>query len=441
MFSIFIICNYYMRKILMILALMAVAAVTLKAQTGAWTGKLKVSGVELALIFNIGEESATLDVPDQGAKDIPVEVSRDAVGGITLNVPAINASFKGLWAGKVIAGTFTQHGMSFPMTLTPGAPVVRQPQTPVGPFPYATEEVSFTNGDAVLKGTLTLPNNCDRKTPVLVLVTGSGLQNRDEELFGHKPFAVIADAFARAGIATLRYDDRGFGESTGDVVLCTTEDLKNDALAGVKLLRDRFERVGVIGHSEGGTIALMLAGERQVDFAVSLAGMIVSGAETLLAQNRRAFESAGLPESEVEAFARLLSDTFTAIRTRAPLPSADDYDITDALRKNYAAALPSFRTPYMEFFLGLDLSASLSGITCPVMALNGTKDTQVQCDRNIAALEAGLPSNSRSVIRAEDGLNHLFQHCVTGEVSEYKNIEETFSPEVISRMISWLKAL
>ena len=430
-----------MRKILMILALMAVAAVTLKAQTGAWTGKLKVSGVELALIFNIGEESATLDVPDQGAKDIPVEVSRDAVGGITLNVPAINASFKGLWAGKVIAGTFTQHGMSFPMTLTPGAPVVRRPQTPVGPFPYATEEVSFTNGDAVLKGTLTLPDNCDRKTPVLIMVTGSGLQNRDEEMFSHKPFAVIADAFARAGIATLRYDDRGFGESTGDVVLCTTEDLKNDALAGVKLLRDRFERVGVIGHSEGGTIALMLAGERQVEFAVSLAGMIVSGAETLLAQNRRAFESAGLPESEVEAFARLLSDTFTAIRTRAPLPSADNYDITDALRKNYAAALPSFRTPYMEFFLGLDLSASLSGITCPVMALNGTKDTQVQCDRNIAALEAGLPSNIRSVIRAEDGLNHLFQHCVTGEVSEYKNIEKTFSPEVISQMISWLKAL
>ena len=425
----------------MILALMAVAAVTLKAQTGAWTGKLKVSGVELALIFNIGEESATLDVPDQGAKDIPVEVSRDAVGGITLNVPAINASFKGLWAGKVIAGTFTQHGMSFPMTLTPGAPVVRRPQTPVGPFPYATEEVSFTNGDAVLKGILTLPENCDRKTPVLIMVTGSGLQNRDEEMFSHKPFAVIADAFARAGIATLRYDDRGFGESTGDVVLCTTEDLKNDALAGVKLLRDRFERVGVIGHSEGGTIALMLAGERQVDFAVSLAGMIVSGAETLLAQNRRAFESAGLPESEVEAFARLLSDTFTAIRTRAPLPSADNYDITDALRKNYAAALPSFRTPYMEFFLGLDLSASLSGITCPVMALNGTKDTQVQCDRNIAVLKAGLPSNSRSVIRAEDGLNHLFQHCVTGEVSEYKSIEETFSPEVLSEMIAWIKTL
>ena len=430
-----------MRRILFAVLVMVCAALPLRGQEGVWTGKLEVSGTELALVFNLSDEGATLDVPDQGAKGIAVEVSRDAVGGITLNVPAINASFKGLWAGKVIAGTFTQHGMSFPMTLTPGAPVVRRPQTPVGPFPYATEEVSFTNGDAVLKGTLTLPDNCDRKTPVLIMVTGSGLQNRDEELFGHKPFAVIADAFARAGIATLRYDDRGFGESTGDVVLCTTEDLKNDAMAGVKLLRDRFERVGVIGHSEGGTIALMLAGERQVDFAVSLAGMIVSGAETLLAQNRRAFESAGLPESEVEAFARLLSDTFTAIRTRAPLPSADNYDITDALRKNYAAALPSFRTPYMEFFLGLDLSASLSGITCPVMALNGTKDTQVQCDRNIAALEAGLPSNSRSVIRAEDGLNHLFQHCVTGEVSEYKSIEETFSPEVLSEMIAWIKTL
>lgn len=430
-----------MRRILFAVLVMVCAALPLRGQEGVWTGKLEVSGTELALVFNLSDEGATLDVPDQGAKGIAVEVSRDAVGGITLNVPAINASFKGLWAGKVIAGTFTQHGMSFPMTLTPGAPVVRRPQTPVGPFPYTTEEVSFSNGDAVLKGTLTMPADCDRKTPVLVMVTGSGLQNRDEELFGHKPFAVIADAFARAGIATLRYDDRGFGESTGDVVLCTTEDLKNDALAGVKLLRDRFERVGVIGHSEGGTIALMLAGERQVDFVVSLAGMIVSGAETLLAQNRRAFESAGLPESEVEAFARLLSDTFTAIRTRAPLPSADNYDITDALRKNYAAALPSFRTPYMEFFLGLDLSASLSGITCPVMALNGTKDTQVQCDRNIAALEAGLPSNSRSVIRAEDGLNHLFQHCVTGEVSEYKNIEETFSPEVLSEMIAWIKTL
>ncbi len=429
-----------MRKILMTLALMFVSVVTLMAQTGAWTGKLKVSGVELALIFNIGDESATLDVPDQGAKEIPVEVSRDAVGGITLNVPAINASFKGLWAGKVIAGTFTQHGMSFPMTLTPGAPVIRRPQTPVGPFPYATEEVSFTNGDAVLKGTLTLPENCDRKTPVLIMVTGSGLQNRDEEIFSHKPFAVIADAFARAGIATLRYDDRGFGESTGDVVFCTTDDLKNDALAGVKLLRGRFDNVGVIGHSEGGTIALMLAGEKQVDFAISLAGMIVSGAETLLAQNRHALKAAGLPDSEVESYCRLLSDTFEAIRSESPLPSADGYGLSDGLKQNFQAVLSQFRTPYMEYFLSLDLSTRLSGITCPVMALGGTKDTQVQCDRNMEALKAGLHSGGKNLVRAEEGLNHLFQHCVTGDFSEYKEIEETFSPEVLSEMIAWIKS-
>ena len=425
----------------MTFALLSVSVVTLMAQTGAWTGKLKVSGVELALVFNIGEESATLDVPDQGAKEIPVEVSRDAVGGITLDVPAINASFKGLWAGKIIAGTFTQHGMSFPMTLTPGAPVIRRPQTPVGPFPYITEEVSFTNGDAVLKGTLTLPENCGRKTPVLIMVTGSGLQNRDEEMFSHKPFAVIADAFARAGIATLRYDDRGFGESTGDVVLCTTEDLKNDALSGIRLLRERFDNVGALGHSEGGTIALMLAGDKQVDFAISLAGMIVSGGETLISQNRLALRTAGLPESEVEAYCQLLSDTFKALKSKLPLPSVDDYNLPDGLKQNYQAALSQFRTPYMEYFIGLDMSSRLSGITCPVMALNGTKDTQVQCDRNVTALKVGLPSNGKSVIKAEEGLNHLFQHCVTGEFSEYKEIEETFSPEVLSEMITWIKAL
>ncbi len=430
-----------MRKFFIAVSVALAAVVSVNAQTGAWTGKLKVSGVELALIFNIGEESATLDVPDQGAKEIPVEVSRDAVGGITLSVPAINASFKGLWAGKMIAGTFTQHGMSFPMTLTPGAPVFRRPQTPVGPFPYAAEEVSFTNGDAVLKGTLTLPENCDRKTPVLVMVTGSGLQDRDEEAFGHKPFAVIADAFAKAGIATLRYDDRGFGESTGDVVFCTTEDLKNDALAGVELLRKRFDNVGVIGHSEGGTIALMLAGEKQVDFAISLAGMIVSGAETLLDQNRQACQAAGLPESEVDAYCRLLSDTFDAVKTKSPSPSVDNYDLSDALRQNYAQVLNQLQSPYMKYFIGLDLSGSLAGITCPVMALNGTKDSQVQCERNLDVLKSGLPSGGKNLIKAEVGLNHIFQHCTTGAFSEYKEIEETISPEVLSEMITWIKAL
>lgn len=433
-----------MGRIFQFLTTLVVAVLTTVvagAQEGTWSGKLKVSGMELTLVFNIGDDAGTLDVPDQGAKGIPVNVSRDAVGGVTLGVPAIGASFKGLWLGKTVVGTYTQNGMSLPLTLAPGAPVLRRPQTPVPPYPYKTEEVSFANGDAVLKGTLTLPENCDRKTPVLVMVTGSGLQNRDEAMFGHKPFAVIADAFARAGIATLRYDDRGFGESTGDLVYCTTEDLKNDALAGVNLLRDRFEKVGCLGHSEGGSIALMLAAEGKVDFVVSLAGMIVSGSETLLAQNRHALETSGLPSSGSEAYIRLLSDTFDAIRSKSPLPSVGDYDVPDALKQNYQASLGQLRTPYMEYFLGLDLSGKLGGISCPVMALNGTKDTQVQCDRNIAALKAGLPSGGRNVVKAEEGLNHLFQHCSTGEAAEYNEIEETFSPEVLAEMTEWIKKL
>ncbi len=413
----------------------------LAAQTGPWTGKLKVSGTELALVFNIGEESSTLDVPDQGAKDVPVKVTKDGTGAVTLDIPEINASFKGLWLGKMVAGTFTQHGMSFPLTLTPGRPVINRPQTPAGPFPYTSEEVSFSNGDAVLKGTLTLPENCGEATPALVMVTGSGQQNRDEEIFSHKPFAVIADAFARAGIASLRYDDRGFGESSGDVVFSTTEDLKNDALAGVELLRERFVRVGALGHSEGGSIALMLASVKKVDFVISLAGGITPMCGTLVAQNRRALLKAGCGAAEVDEYCRLLSDTFSALTASTPLPSLDGYSLSDGLKQNYHIALQQFRTPYMKFFVGLDISRILPKVTCPVLGLNGTLDSQVDCRSNLEALKENLPVNPKTVIRAEEGLNHLFQHCTTGEVSEYKTIEETFSPAVLSAMAAWVNGL
>lgn len=236
------------------------------AQTGTWSGKLDVQGTKISLVFHLDEEKPTVDSPDQGAKGIPIQVTRGEYGSITIKVPSIGATYKGQWLVKQIVGTFMQMGASLPLTLTPGVEKLNRPQTPQGPFPYAQEEVSFANGDAVLKGTLVLPEGYSRKTPVLIMITGSGLQNRDEEIYEHKPFAVIADALARAGIATLRYDDRGFGESTGDLVHCTTEDMKNDALAGIGLLRERFDRVGIIGHSEGGTIALMLAAEKKGRF-------------------------------------------------------------------------------------------------------------------------------------------------------------------------------
>ena len=428
-----------MYKRFIITALAIFAALSLQGQTGPWTGKLKVQNTELTLVFDL--DSSTLDVPDQGAKDIPAEVSREATGVITIEIPSINASYKGLWLGKAITGTFTQHGVSFPLMLNPGRPAINRPQTPVGPFPYTTEEVTFTNGNARLSGTLTMPENCTRTTPVLVLVTGSGLQNRDEELFDHKPFAVIADAFARAGVATLRYDDRGFGLSTGDVTQSTTEDFKNDALAGIKLLRERFDRVGVLGHSEGGSIALMLAAQGQADFVISLAGMVVSGAQTLLEQNRRALTKAGVPENEVNAYCSLLEDAFAAATASAPLPTGEDTAVQPALLQNYSLVRQQLLQPYMRYFVSLDVSKTLSAVTCPVLALNGTLDTQVECSENLSALQSGLPANPLTAIRPIPGLNHLFQHCTTGETDEYGQIEETFSPEVLTDMTIWVKSL
>ena len=430
-----------MKRRIITLTLLLAAAVYSHAQTGTWSGKLDVQGAELSLVFHLEEENPTMDSPDQGIKGIPVQVTRTATGSITIKVPSVRATYEGLWTVKQIVGTFTQMGASLPLTLVPGEEKLHRPQTPKGPFPYAREEVSFSNGDAVLKGTLVLPEGYSRKTPVLLMVTGSGFQNRDEEIFEHKPFAVIADALARAGVATLRYDDRGFGESTGDIVNCTTEDLKDDALAGIGLLRERFEQVGVIGHSEGGTIALMLAAEKKADFIVSLAGMVVSGKETLLWQNRLALASAGIPAETVDAYCKALGDIFDASIAGTQMPSVTQYDLSSALAQNLVAVAMQLQTPYLKYFLSMDTRPLLGSITCPVLALNGTKDTQVDPESNLGALQSGLPDNPRHKVETMEGVNHLFQHCRTGSSSEYRNIEETIAPEVLEILVQWLRAL
>jgi len=421
-----------------LIAILFLCSAIVFAQTGAWSGSLKVQGQSLSLVFNLSEgEEATLDVPDQGARGIPASIARGELGKVVISVPSINAKFEGLFLVNMISGTFTQHGMSFPLALKPGVPKLNRPQTPTGPFPYTTEEVSFSNGDARLKGTLTLPENYSRETPVFVMITGSGLQNRDEEMYEHKPFAVIADALARAGVATLRYDDRGFGESTGDVIYVTVDDLKNDALAGIKLMLERFDKVGVIGHSEGGSISLLLAAESKVDYAISLAGMAVSGKETLLKQSQDGlkgkFEENGLSE-----YMTLLEDCYTAVVEGKAVPSDSEYqNIPDVLRRNYSLLLQQIQTPYMKSFLKLNPGAVLGTIACPILALNGTKDVQVDCLSNLETIENGIKPSCRKVIALE-GLNHLFQHCKTGDISEYKEIEETFSPEALSIIVDWI---
>ena len=407
------------------------------AQIGTWSGKLDVQGSKLSIVFHLDEEAPSMDSPDQGVKGIPIQFTRGETGNITIKIPSIGATYEGQWLVKQIVGTFKQWGSSLPMTLTPGVEKLNRPQTPVGPFPYATEEVSFSNGDAVLKGTLVLPEGCSRKTPVLIMVTGSGLQNRDEEIYEHKPFAVIADALARAGIATLRYDDRGFGESTGDLVLCTTEDLKNDALAGIDLLRKRFDKVGVIGHSEGGTIALMLAAENKADFIVSLAGMVVSGKETLLWQNRVSLAAAGIPAETIDTYCQALEAVFDASTAGMPLPSTSQFDLPAALSQNLSAVMRQLSMPYLKHFVTLDVRPLLGGISCPVLALNGTKDMQVEAESNLGALRSGLPDNPCNKFETVEGVNHMFQHCQTGMTTEYRDIEETFAPEVLETLVEW----
>ena len=431
-------------KKLILFSLISLFSIGIKAQDsglkGAWTGKLNVYGNELTLVFHFNGEDCTLDSPDQGVKGVPAKLER-TVTGIKVAVPSINASYEGVNMGESIMGTFKQHGQSFPLTIKPGLLKRNRPQTPAMPYPYQTQEVSFNNGDAILKGTLVIPENASRQTPVMLMVTGSGLQNRDEEIFEHKPFAVIADALARAGIATLRYDDRGFGESTGDVVNCTTEDLKNDAFAGVQLLRSRFDKVGVIGHSEGGTIALMLAAEKKVDFIVSLAGMAVSGKETLLWQNRLALAAANIPSETIDLYCKALDEVFDASISGTAMPSTTQYNLPTSLAQNLAVVTKQLQTPYMKQFLTLDSRPLLGNITCPVLALNGTKDTQVEPESNLGALRSGLQKNAKNKLEAIEGVNHLFQHCKTGMATEYGNIEETIAPEVLEKMVYWLSNL
>ena len=426
---------------LTILAITSILTMGVMAQSSqednTWSGKLNVFGTELSLVFHLNSDSCTLDSPDQGIKGVPAKLETTAVG-VKVTIPTINATYEGVYYKENIMGTFKQHGQAFPLTLKKGALKRNRPQTPVGPFPYQTQEASFSNGETVLKGTLVLPENHTPNTPVLLMVTGSGLQNRDEEVFEHKPFAVIADALARQGIATLRYDDRGFGESTGDLVNVTTEDLKNDALAGVELLRKQFRKVGVLGHSEGGTIGLMLAAEGKVDFVVSLAGGVISFEKTLLEQNRWTLQQAGYSQDVTDRYCSALESLFDKLKA-GENPEPANHGLPAELEQNLKMAQAQSSTPYMRYFLGLDLTESLGKITCPVLALNGTKDRQVDCEANLNALRGGLAGQKE--IKAMEGLNHMFQHCNTGDPSEYKDIEETFAPETLDIITTWLKGV
>lgn len=419
-----------------VFAMMAFAA---NAQEGTWNGELNVMGNKVPLVFNFFTNGCTIDSPSQGVNGIQAEKTVKDDGTISVKVGMIGATFEGKMTDGEIKGTYIQNGFPLPLTLKPGKLVVKRPQTPVPPFPYKEESVSFTNAQYTFNGTLTLPENYSKNTPVVLMVTGSGQQNRDEELFSHKPFAVIADALARQGIASLRYDDRGWGDKSVNFADFTTDDFRQDAAAAIPLLRKRFNKVGILGHSEGGTIAMMLAAEGKADFIVSLAGMAISGKETLIMQNRQAMSAIGLPKETVDSYCNSISKALDEIASGKKASEINIDDVPVALKPITIKALQQADTPYVRHFLTVDVGKLLPEIKCPVLALNGTKDTQVDCDANTTRIEKGL-ANCKHSIKKIDGVNHLFQHCNTGIVTEYQQIEETISPEVLQVVTKWIKS-
>lgn len=403
--------------------LLAITA-DIKAQTpdGQWSGDLVLGqGKNLPLVLNIGTGSdgkpcCTLDSPMQGAEGIKTEVNVLTADSINITVPDIAATYAGRVTKDVITGRFIQMGMPFKLDLKRGGVMMNRPQTPQPPLDYTTQEVSFENkaAGAVLSGTLTWPEGYDGKkpVPVVIMVSGSGLQNRDEEVFGHKPFLVLADRLARNGIASLRYDDRGTGKSTGDASKATTSDFMKDAAAGLELLRGmdgKFSRVGVIGHSEGGLIAFMLAADSRTDFIVSMAGTGVKGDTIIAGQSNDALRRTGRPANV----------TATDIRKQAETGG----------------------NAWLKYFVDYDPADVIASTTCPVMALNGTMDTQVRPRLNLDRIKSLLPHNAKNTIKEYDGLNHLFQHCTTGFADEYGTIEETMSEDVMKDIAGWINSL
>ena len=435
--------------------------------SGTWHGKLSLPAGSLTIVFHIkhteqGTYVATLDSPDQGTKDIKTETTSFQDSTLTVQIPIIHASYKGkLNADQTITGTFTQ-GMPLPLNLTKGEfSGPKRPQEPQPPFPYKVEEVNVKNTQdgITLAGTLTLPEK-GSKFPAVVLVTGSGAQNRDEEIMGHKPFLVIADYLTRNGIAVLRCDDRGTAASQGDYASATNEDFAKDTEAALNYLRSRKEintrKIGIIGHSCGGTIAFDIAAkDPNISFIISLAGAAVRGDSLMLKQVELISKSQGMPDPVWQTMKPSVRHRYSLLQQTAK--SSDEIrkevyaDVTRTMSaeqlknlntvQQLSAQINSMTSPWYLHFMRYDPTASLKKIKCPVLALNGEKDIQVDADMNLTAIRQHISENGNKnvTIKVYPKLNHLFQTCEKGTLAEYGQLEETINPEVLKDMTEWIK--
>lgn len=464
-----------MKKILLTLGLIAFSLVS-KAQdiTGRWYGLLDVMGMQMPLEFNITEENAelkaTMDSPEQKAFNIPVSHISFENNTLKLEVEAAKLSYTGQFIdAENIKGTFSQMGQDVAMNLSKTKKEktkINHPQEPQEPFPYRSEEITFENKAAGIKlsGTLTLPA-VGKKFPVVVLITGSGPQDRNSELLGHKPFLLWADYLTRRGIAVLRYDERGIGKSEGKFSGSTSADFASDAEAALAFLKTRKDidkkKIGLIGHSEGGIIAPMIAARNKaVHFVVMLAGTGLRGDQLLLMQQELVAKVSGISDEDI-ASNRKLNEQLFYIILNAKNDDQMKTDMRAVLEKTYLAFTPEeipsglsmeqfvqmnigyYSDPWILYFLRFDPQTSLSKVKCPVYAVNGDKDLQVPAKENLEAIAKYLTiaGNSNFKTQVFPGLNHLFQESSTGNPEEYAKIEQTLSPVILEAVSSWISSI
>jgi len=434
-----------------------------KGIAGLWYGVLKVGAIELRMGFQIEKQgdklTAKLHSVDQGDVKLPMDLVTFADGKLTVKSEKGKLTYTGQMqdGGNAILGELDQ-GVKFKLDLTrtATAPTNNRPQSPKKPYPYVEEQVAFdsTATGVKLAGTLTKPKG-DGPFPVAVLVSGSGPQDRDETLLGHKPFLVLADHLTRKGIAVLRYDDRGVGKSTGTFETATTKDFADDAAGAVAFLKARKDmaKIGLIGHSEGGLIAPMVAaGSKDVGFIVLLAGPGLPGDEIVVAQSELILLAMGEKKENIARAMKLSRKLFAAAKAGATAKELEAVilkageELTDEKEKiEFAASKPlivaktkELSTPWFRYFLAHDPRPVLAKVTCPILAINGSLDLQVPCEPNLDAVRKATPHNKDMTTTELKGLNHLFQPTKTGLPSEYGVIEETFAPAALDVISGWL---
>lgn len=420
---------------------------------GDWHGAIEIPGHALSIGVNFTNDSkATIDIPEQGMSGATLSAVSTDPDRVTFTIPKIpgEPTFAGRYDrdSDTIRGDFTQSGQTVPLNMTRGRVASpARPQEPTPPFPYKSEDVSYRSGDITIAGTLTTPNGTG-PYPTVVLVSGSGAQDRNEELLGHKPFLLLSDTLTRAGYAVLRTDDRGVGGTGGNLEHSAYGQLTDDIAAGLTFLRTRPEidakRIGLLGHSEGGYLAPLLASrpDSGVAFAILLAGPSVQGSEVLLEQNRLILAAKGATPEEISDQVGFLTSLATIVRT-GDLQAAHDYatkhnDSLPADKRAPAEAVDELASPYMAALLNYDPAPALSALRIPVLALYGTKDLQVPAAQNEAPMRANLAADPDATVHTFDGLNHLMQPANKGTPDEYASIETTMDPAVLDYITAWL---